>query len=540
MGQRPDRGSPGPRDSQVSCSGDPASLLETVDLTVVFGVQRALDRVSFSLRSGEIVGLVGPNGAGKSTFGRVLVGEIPFGSFQGELKLKGAEVRFYNSQEAHEAGVSLVHQEGAAIGALSVGENVMLTIEPAPFGVIDWPALHRAAAEGLAQLDVFADTRRRLEEHGGVALMQFVEIARSIVRGGSVFVFDESTAALGADEVRTLLARMREFAARGAGIIFISHRIDEVLAVCNRVVVLRDGRKVLDAPRTTQDHASVIHAMLGLRSDGGPKAVGGGARSVAKDAVLNRPAFAVRNWRVARSETSGVEVGPVQFAALHGEILGVFGPLGAGKTELLQSLFGLSAGLCDGECRVGEDWTRPYETPAAAMQQGISLVSAERQREGIVSGLSVLENMMLGYRHSALAWRGTVLRHREARKLCERLIAAFGIVTSGPDQPIANLSGGNQQKILLARAMINSPKVLLLDEPTRGIDVGAKQDVYRWIRDAAAAGTAIIVSSLEEEELIGLADRILVLRDGRQVALVDAKETSERDLLLLTVGATAH
>jgi len=507
---------------------------------VEFGVQRALDRVSFSLQSGEIIGLVGPNGAGKSTFGRVLVGEIPFGSFRGELKLKGRAVRFFNSKEAHESGVTLVHQEGAAIDQLSVGENVMLTIEPARLGVIDWPTLHRSAAGGLAELGVFADTHRPLEDHGGVALMQFVEIARSIVRGGSVFVFDESTAALGADEVRTLLARMREFAARGAGVIFISHRIDEVLAVCNRVVVLRDGRKVLDAPRTGQDHTSVIHAMLGARSDGGRSGVAKDPQSVAEKDGTRGPAFMVRNWRVSKSESSRIELGPLEFAVGQGSILGVFGPLGAGKTELLHSLFGLSGGFCDGECWLGGEWTRPLETPTTAIRRGMALVTAERQREGIIPGLSVLENMMLGYRHRDLVWRGAVLRDGEAWNLCERLIGAFGIVTNGPDQPIASLSGGNQQKVLLARAMINSPKVLLLDEPTRGIDVGAKQDVYRWIRDTAAAGAAIVVSSLEEEELIGLADRILVLRDGQQVALVDARETSENELLLLTVGAAAH
>jgi ABC-type sugar transport system ATPase subunit len=220
--------------------------------------------------------------------------------------------------------------------------------------------------------------------------------------------------------------------------------------------------------------------------------------------------------------------------------LGVFGPLGAGKTELLHSIYGLSRGSCDGECWLDEDWVKPPKTPDAAIRRGMALVPAERQREGLVPELSVLENMMLGYRRPSLSWRGSVLRHAQAWRLCERLIGELDIVTNGPDQPITSLSGGNQQKVLLARAMVNCPKILLLDEPSRGIDVGARQDVYRWIRATAAAGAVIIVSSLEEVELLGLADRILVLRDGRQVALLDARNTSEHQLLSLSVGGAVH
>jgi ABC-type sugar transport system ATPase subunit len=341
-------------------------LIESIELTVEFGAQRALDRVSFSLRAGEIVGLVGANGAGKSTFGRVLVGEIPFGSFRGELRLKGSEARFSDSKDAHRAGITLVHQEGAAIDQLSIGENVMLTIEPVRLGVIDWPALHDQAARGLRQLGVVTDTHHPLGEQGGVALMELAEIARSIVRGGSVFVFDESTAALGADEVRTLLTRMRELAGRGAGIIFISHRIDEVLAVCDRVVVLRDGRKVLDAPRADQDHAGVIHAMLGARGSAGQRA-DGAIRRQASDGT-EPPAFAVRNWRIPKSDLGRIDVGPIDFEVHRGEILGVFGPLGAGKSELLHSLYGLSGGMCGGECRLDGDWISPFRTPDAAIR----------------------------------------------------------------------------------------------------------------------------------------------------------------------------
>jgi ABC-type sugar transport system ATPase subunit len=508
-------------------------LISLHDLVVEFGAQRALDRVSINIHPGEITGLVGANGAGKSTLGRVLVGEIPFGAYQGSIRLRGNEVRFADSREAHDAGIVLVHQEGAAIDQLTIGENVMLTIEPTRRGFIDWPALHGRAAAALGELGVEADTHKLLGEHGGVALMELVEIARSIVRGGQVYVFDESTAALGADEVTTLLARMREISAKGAAIIFISHHIDEILSVCDRVIVLRDGRKVLDAARDSQDHASVIEAMLGRRL------VADKTVSAAKEAEKQSTDAVLRlsNWQTERSELSRVAVGPVNFTLRKGEVFGIFGPLGAGKTELLHSLYGLGDQVASGECWLKGQRQSPFSSPGEAIAQGFALVTAERQKEGVVPELSVLDNIMLGYHRTDLSWRRLFVRHDQTRALCEKLIGDLGIKTDGPDQPVKALSGGNQQKVLLARALINQPQILLLDEPTRGIDVGAKQDVYRWIRHTAAAGTVVIVSSLEEAELIGLADRILVLRDGRQVAIVEGRDATEHRLLALASGA---
>jgi ABC-type sugar transport system ATPase subunit len=490
------------------------------------------------LDSGEIVGLVGPNGAGKSTFGRVLVGELPFGAYQGELKIKTMEARFSSTREAHETGIVLIHQEGAAIDQLSIGENVMLTIEPGRHGWIDWPALHTRAFKALDRLGAATDTRQRLGEHGGVALMELVEIARSLVRGGSIFVFDESTSALGAEEIRTLLAKMRELAATGAGIIFISHRINEILSVCHRIVVLRDGRKVLDAPRAELNHQSIVRAMLGggfseqtSRMDGN-RSVASGRRG---DILLQ-----MKNWHVKKSDVSRIDLGPINFDVRRGEILGVFGPLGAGKSELLQSLFGLMPESCSGTLWWKDRDIAPFSNPRSAIASGLALVSSDRQKEGIIPQLSLLENMMLGHHRRDLSWQGLVVKHDAGRRLCENLIRQLNIRTTGPDQPVSALSGGNQQKVLLARAMIHAPQLLLLDEPTRGIDVGAKQDVYHWIRQTAANGTSFVVSSLEEAELLGLAQRLVVLRDGRQLSLLEVEHTSEHELMVLAAGGTRH
>jgi ABC-type sugar transport system ATPase subunit len=519
-----------------------AALLECLDLTVNFGRQRALDGFSFTLQRGEIVGLVGANGAGKSTLGRVLVGEIPFGSYSGELKLEGAEKRFEGARVANRAGIVLIHQEGAAVDQLTIGENVMLTLEPTRWGLIDWPALHQRADSALNLLGVSADTRRGLGESGGVALTELVEVSRSIVRGGSVFVFDESTAALGVDEIGNLLQRMRELARSGASVIFISHRIQEILSVCDRVVALRDGRKVLDAPRLGLDHAAVVGAMLGTTPNRAPSfqpdlseradVVGGGG--------VSPPLLRLEHWHLPRSEGSGVALGPIDVAVGRGEILGVFGPLGAGKTELLHSMFGLAQDPPRGRLTWDDVERLPPADPYSAIDMGVALVSADRQKEGVVPQLSVLDNMMLGYHRRELSYGRFALRQHRRSELCLQLIRDLGVRTEGPDQLISTLSGGNQQKVLLARAMLNEPKLLLLDEPTRGIDVGAKRDVYRWIRKMASEGTSTIVSSLEEVELIGLADRILVLRDGKQLAILDGAEATEHDLLMLTAAGARH
>jgi ABC-type sugar transport system ATPase subunit len=345
-----------------------------------------------------------------------------------------------------------------------------------------------------------------------------------------VFVFDESTSALGAGEIEVLLRRMRELAAQGAGIIFISHRTDEILKVCDRVVILRDGRVAVSAPRAQLDHASIVRGMLGNGRGDTVASVAQEARSK-KQGTLVR----IRDWCISKSLENPRDLAPINIALARNEIVAVYGPLGAGKTELLQSLYGLLPELTEGVLELAGAGFRS-QNPRDSILAGVAYVSAERQRDGVVAHLSVLQNMMLGWHRGAPRWKGPVVDEESAEALCREYIRDLAIRTQGPAQPISNLSGGNQQKVLLARALINQPRLVLLDEPTRGIDLGAKQDVYRLIRKVASSGTAVLYATMEESEALELSDRILVLRDGRQVALIDTKDTNPHELLALAGG----
>lgn len=504
-------------------------LLQLDGITVEFGATRALDNVSFNVSAGEVVGLMGANGAGKSTLAKVIVGEIPHGSYRGTVTCNGNPAEFSNSRDAHHAGVALVHQEGSVVPQLTIGENVMLTIEPSRFGVIDWKGLYARADAAMRRLGLDIDTSRPLAGQGGVALMEQVEIARAIASGSRVFVFDESTSALGAGEIEVLLRRMRELAAQGAGIIFISHRTDEILKVCDRVVILRDGRVGLNAPGAQLDHASIVRGMLGSDRD----TVVPTARQAASE--RQGTLVSIRGWSVSKSLENPRNLGPIDIALAGNEIVAVYGPLGAGKTEFLQSLYGLLPELTGGVLELAGARFRP-RNPRDSILAGVAYVSAERQRDGVVAHLSVLQNMMLGWHGGAPRWKGPVVDDGRSVELCRAYIRDLAIRTQGPAQPISNLSGGNQQKVLLARALINEPRLVLLDEPTRGIDLGARQDVYRLIRKVASTGTAVLYATMEESEALELSDRILVLRDGRQVALVNTKDTNPHELLALAGG----
>lgn len=504
--------------------GAPA-VLEAVRVSKRFPGVVALDEVSFALRAGEIHALVGENGAGKSTLIKLLTGvHRPDG---GELRLGEAPVSFHRPYEAQQAGISTIYQEVNLVPLMSVARNIFLGREPKNrFGLIDFPRMHREAAELLTGFGVRADPRRPLHTLG-VGTQQMVALARAVSVQARVVVMDEPTSSLEPREVETLFRVIGELHDRGIAILYVSHRLDELYRICDRVTVLRDGRHVHTGELRDLDRMRLVSMMLGREiaevRRHGTTGFGDGHQAE-RQPVLT--ATGLTSGQVLRDV--GLELHP-------GEVLGLGGLLGSGRSETAKAVAGALA-LDGGEISVGGRTLRRL-TPAAAIRAGISLLPEDRKAEGIVPGLSVRENIVLAAL-PRLSRAGIVSRGRQDR-IVDVFMKRLRIKASSPEQKVGELSGGNQQKVLLARWLCLEPKVLLLDEPTRGIDVGAKAEVQALIDDLAQEGLAVLLISSDIEELIEGSDRILVLRGGTVAGELTGDRVEESKLLAVLADETA-
>ncbi|MCM2424601.1 sugar ABC transporter ATP-binding protein [Streptomyces sp. RKAG337] len=504
--------------------GAPA-VLEAVGVSKRFPGVVALDKVSFALRAGEIHALVGENGAGKSTLIKLLTGvHRPDG---GELRLADAPVSFHRPYEAQQAGISTIYQEVNLVPLLSVARNIFLGREPKNrFGLIDFPRMHREAAGLLTGFGVSADPRRPLHTLG-VGTQQMVALARAVSVRARVVVMDEPTSSLEPREVETLFRVIGELHDRGIAIVYVSHRLDELYRICDRVTVLRDGRHVHTGELRDLDRMRLVSMMLGREiaevRRHGTTGFGEGHRAE------RRPVL------TATGLTSGQVLRDVGLELHPGEVLGLGGLLGSGRSETAKAVAGALA-LDGGTISVGGRTLRRL-TPAAAIRAGISLLPEDRKAEGIVPGLSVRENIVLAAL-PRLSRAGIVSRGRQDR-IVEVFMKRLRIKASSPEQKVGELSGGNQQKVLLARWLCLEPKVLLLDEPTRGIDVGAKAEVQALIDDLAQEGLAVLLISSDIEELIEGSDRILVLRGGSVAGELTGDRVEESELLAVLADETA-
>ncbi|MFI9100541.1 sugar ABC transporter ATP-binding protein [Streptomyces fildesensis] len=504
--------------------GAPA-VLEAVGVSKRFPGVVALDEVSFALRAGEIHALVGENGAGKSTLIKLLTGvHRPDG---GELRLGDAPVSFHRPYEAQQAGISTIYQEVNLVPLMSVARNIFLGREPKNrFGLIDFPRMHREAAELLTGFGVSADPRRPLHTLG-VGTQQMVALARAVSVRARVVVMDEPTSSLEPREVETLFRVIGELHDRGIAIVYVSHRLDELYRICDRVTVLRDGRHVHTGELRDLDRMRLVSMMLGREiaevRRHGTTGFGEGHRAE------RRPVL------TATGLTSGQVLRDVGLELHPGEVLGLGGLLGSGRSETAKAVAGALA-LDAGEISVGGRTLRRL-TPAAAIRAGISLLPEDRKAEGIVPGLSVRENIVLAAL-PRLSRAGIVSRGRQDR-IVDVFMKRLRIKASSPEQKVGELSGGNQQKVLLARWLCLEPKVLLLDEPTRGIDVGAKAEVQALIDDLAQEGLAVLLISSDIEELIEGSDRILVLRGGAVAGELTGDRVEESELLSVLADETA-
>jgi monosaccharide-transporting ATPase len=503
------------------------ALLEVVDVTKEFPGVRALDGVSFALRPGEVHALVGENGAGKSTLIKVLTGV--YQADGGELRCRGEPVRFGTPVDAQRAGISTIYQEVNLIPLMSVAHNLFLGREPrTAFGLLDERRMHREAGEILRRYGVTTDVRRQL---GTLALgaQQMVALARAVMINAQVVIMDEPTSSLEPREVETLFGVIRELHAQGIGIVYVSHRLDELYRICDTVTILRDGKVVHTGRLAELERIRLVSLMLGrdmsaVRREGFTGFTG--AHATAADAT---PVLEVAGL------TSRRRLHDISFAVRPGEVVGLGGLLGAGRSETIKAIGGAYP-IDGGSVTVGgRQLSRP--TTVRAVRAGIATQPEDRKAEGIVAGLSVRENIALAVLPRLS--RFGLVSDRRVDEIVRSYMDRLRIKASSPDQRVGDLSGGNQQKVLLARLLATRPKVLLLDEPTRGIDVGAKAEVQSLIDELAAEGLGVVLVSSDAEELVEGADRVVVLRDGAVVGeLRDEHVTTEH--LLTTIAAAAE
>jgi monosaccharide-transporting ATPase len=513
-------------------ASDPSTtpLLAARGIIHAYSGKPALDGVDFTLRAGEVHALMGQNGAGKSTLIKVLTGvEHPQA---GEILLGGERIAPTSTLHAQTLGISTVYQEVNLCPNLSVAENIFAGRQPLKSwtrgGGIDWKTLNARAKTLLASLDVDIDVRRELGAYS-VAIQQMVAIARAIDISARVLILDEPTSSLDSEEVDRLFATLKRLRDGGLGIVFVTHFLDQVYAISDRITVLRNGRLVGEYPAAELRQAALVDAMVGRSTEAAAPRPPEAATSSAADAgdanrVLHASGLARRG-----------SVSHVNLDIRAGEIVGIAGLLGSGRTEVARLLFGLDRADA-GSLSVKGAPVR-LRDPAHAISQGLSFCPEERKTEGIVVDLSIRDNIVLTLQTQAGLWKR--LPPARVRELTDRLAKMLDIRAPDLDGAIGTLSGGNQQKCVIARALATDPCLLILDEPTRGIDVAGKTEIMNRLVELARAGLAIVFISAEIEELLRVSTRIVVMRDRRQVAVLPGG-CSEDDIYALIAAAPAE
>ncbi len=491
-----------------------------------FGAVRALQDVSFDVAPGELHAVMGENGAGKSTLMKILSGVIS--DFDGEFLIRGQPVQFSGTREAERAGISIIHQELNLVEQLSVAANIFLGRESCSFlGILNQRVMNERAAELLAQLDTNISPRVPVGTLR-VGDQQLVEIAKALSLQSDILIMDEPTSALTESEVARLYRVIDKLRARGVTIIYISHKMDEVFRLADRITVLRDGRFVQTVRRTDTTPRTIAHLMVGR--DISPRQTHAKDREAsvvleARKLSLPWPGHS-RGWRLK----------DISLQLHRGEILGIAGLMGAGRTELLECLFGASELPPQGEIFI-EGRPCHFRHPSQAMNAGVAMVTEDRKRLGVFAHMSVRQNITIcSLRDSSTVG---VISGGSDRTAAVSQIRAMSIRTDSPEAMITTLSGGNQQKCIIGRCMLIRPKVLLLDDPTRGVDIGAKAELYLLMEQLASEGMAIIVTSSELPELLTVSDRILVLSEGVMTGDFVRSEATEQRIMEAATKAHA-
>jgi len=506
-------------------------LLEMRGIRKTFPGVVALDNVNLRVRAGEIHAVVGENGAGKSTLMKVLSGVYPHGSYEGEILFDGVERRFAGIADSERSGIIIIHQELALVPLLSIAENIFLGNEPARRGVIDWTLAYRRARELLAKVGL-KESPTTLVGDLGVGKQQLVEIAKALSKEVRLLILDEPTASLNETDSDALLELLRELRRHGIACILISHKLNEIAKVADAITVLRDGATVaaMDCRDGPPQQNVLIHHMVGREmADRYPK----------RTPKIGETMFELRDWRVHHPLHADREVVKgVSLTVRRGEIVGIAGLMGAGRTELAMSVFGRSWGRRISGRALMHGREIDVSSVGKAVAHGIAYVTEDRKSLGLVLEHSIAHNTTLA-NLPAVSRRGVIDEGRE-HAVANDLRRKLATRASSVHQPVVHLSGGNQQKVVLAKWLFTEPTLLILDEPTRGIDVGAKFEIYTLIAQLAQEGRSILLISSEMPELLGLCDRIYVMNEGEFVAEFDAAEASQQKIMHAIVNAGNH
>jgi ABC-type sugar transport system ATPase subunit len=495
-------------------------FLQMTGISKTFPGVKALDHVDLELNAGEVHVLAGENGAGKSTLMKIMTGVLRADP-GGEIRIEGRETHVADPVHARALGISIIYQELSVVNNLTVAENIFLAREPrGPLGLIDRRRMIREARAALAELEVEIDPTAKVGSLS-IGQRQLVEIARAISYRSRLIIMDEPSASLSHHETQTLLRLVRKLAGQGIGTVYISHKLEEIFEIADRITVLRDGRTVDTRPAAEMTRELLVREMV----DRDFAQLFGSHVSNATDQVL----LSVRGLTERRPADHGTRVHDVSFDLHRGEILGFFGLVGAGRTEVMEMIFGSRPAK-------GEIWIdgKPVHISTPAEAIGLGLVTENRQELGLVLGMTLRENFSLTHL-ADYCTLDVVSRPRETAA-CLEYIRALGIKTPSPEQKVLNLSGGNQQKVVIAKWVARKPRILIVDEPTRGIDIGAKAEVHALLNRLAGEGISIIVVSSDLPEVLAISDRVVVLKEGHVSGVMTRAEATQERVMLAATG----
>ncbi|MES2615887.1 MAG: xylose ABC transporter ATP-binding protein [Bdellovibrionota bacterium] len=500
-----------------------AYALEMKNIEKKFGPVTALSEVNFCIKKGEIHALCGENGAGKSTLMKILSGFYPNGDYEGEVFVNGILQKFHNTTDSERVGISIIYQELALVKELSICENIFLGHEKTKRGFIDWNLSHSLAKDVLKQVNLNMNPSTKISELG-IGEQQLVEIAKAIAKNANILILDEPTAALTESEADNLLNILKELKKQGKTCIYISHRLKEIFQIADSVTILRDGKTVSTHLCSELNEEKLVTKMVGRElTNIYPR----------KELKKGPVAFEVKNWTVKHPETGSKILDDINFSVHEGEILGIAGLMGSGRTELVTSLFGAFGVVTSGSvCLDGKKLNIKREADAIAA--GIGLVSEDRKKNGLVLGMDIKQNTTLASLRSISNF-GLIDDNKEIFS-SRKYVRELGIKTNSIEQYTGNLSGGNQQKVVLSKWLMTNPRVLILDEPTRGIDVGAKYEIYSIINHLLQNGVCIIMISSELPEVLGMSHRVIVMHEGKINGEFHYQDASQEKIMHCATG----